>query len=420
VVTVTSFPSDLQLLGLAPDRLRDLLELDQWAFPSSDSFEDVLKVPCPLSWDRTFGVIDPARPERLLAVHSSYPFGDCPVPGGRLPVAGLTWVGVHPEQRRRGILRTMIEAHFQHCLAWGEPVSLLTASEPAIYGRFGYGLAAHQVNLTIPRGAALRAVTGSDEIEVRVEHCTAQRHRDLVSRLHAAIDRPGWVTRETPELVNIWMHESPIFHPGFESGRILVAERGGEEVGYALFRRKSSWGAAGPEGTVKVSEVVGLDAATTHALWTRLLDFDLTTEVTTNALALDDPLLSMLLDIRAARPVMHDNVWVRVLDVAQALSGRRYAADVDVVLEVSDDLVPANTGRWRLSAAAFGHATVERTDDEPDLSLDIRELGAAYLGGIRLSQLADSGLVGVHSAAALDRATAAFGWTQLPVASWVF
>ena len=80
------------------------------------------------------------HPERLVALHASYPFAHCPVPGGRVRAAGLTWVGVHPQWRRRGLLSAMIGTHFAHCQQWGEPVSLLTASEPAIYGRFGYGL----------------------------------------------------------------------------------------------------------------------------------------------------------------------------------------------------------------------------------------------------------------------------------------
>ncbi len=79
-----------------------------------------------------------------------------------------------------------------------------------------------------------------------------------------------------------------------------IAERGGEAVGYALFRRKSSWAEAGPEGTVGVQELVATDPAVAHALWSRLLDLDLTTEVTSGMLADDDPLLSLLVDLRAA------------------------------------------------------------------------------------------------------------------------
>ncbi|MEK8225120.1 GNAT family N-acetyltransferase [Oerskovia sp. M15] len=143
----------------------------------------------------------------LAAIYASYPFSAFPVPGGTLPVSGLTWVGVHPQHRRRGILSAMIDVHFEQAEAAGEPVSALFAAEAAIYGRFGYGQAAQDLRLTIPRGAALRDVPGADEHTVRIEKADRARHGDLVDTLHRAagadptghgsgINRPGWVTRD--------------------------------------------------------------------------------------------------------------------------------------------------------------------------------------------------------------------------------
>lgn len=415
-----ALPENLQLVPLTAERLPDVLELDRWAFPAPETLEELLGVPSPLPWERTFGVIDPDEPGRLLAMHASYPFAHCPVPGAQLPVAGLTWVGVHPEQRRRGILRAMIATHFEHCRAWAEPVSMLFAAEPAIYGRFGYGLAARQVRLTLPRRAALRPVPGTEEVRVRIDNRTAERHTALISDLHAGSRRPGWVTRETPELVAAWMDDSPLFRDGHETARIAIAERAGRPVGYALFRRKGEWNDGVATGTVRVTEVVAPDAAVAHALWKRLLDLDLTTEVTTGPLPVDDPLLSLLVDLRATRPRLQDNVWARLIDLPAALAGRRYAADLDVVLEVADADLAANAGRWRLTAPAFGPAEVRRTTAEPDLGLDVRELGAAYLGGVSLHELAAAGLVRATDDGRLARASIAFGWPHAPGSSWVF
>lgn len=417
---MATLPHGLELMALGPDRLRDVLELDMWAFPTSDSLDDLLALPSPLTWDRTYGVADPEHPEQLVAMHASYPFANCPVPGGRLPVAGLTWVGVHPQWRRRGLLTAMIDAHFAHCRDRGEPVSLLYAAEPAIYGRFGYGLASRNVGLTMKRHAALRPVERTDGLSVRIESASQDRHGPLVARLHSSVDRPGWVTRETPELAAMWHSDSPLFRHGREAGRILVVERDGEPVGYALFRRKSDWGVAGPEGSVRVTEAVAADPAVAHVLWSRLLDLDLTTEITSGQLPLDDPLLSLLEDLRAARPVEHDNLWARIVDLPAALAGRQYQAPVDIVLEVTDRLLPDNAGRWRLSATAFGPPAVERTEAPADLALDIREVGAAYLGGTTLIELAGAGLVHELTADTLVRASVAFGWPKAPVASWIF
>ena len=90
------------------------------------------------------------------------------------------------------------------------------------------------------------------------------------------------------------------------------------------------------------------------------------------------------------------------------------------MLEVTDAMLPANAGRWRVRAEAWGHADVTRTDAEPDLVLDIRELGAAHLGAISLSSLAQAGLIDVRSPAALRAASAAWSWPVAAGANWVF
>ena len=413
-------PAGFEALRLTSERLADVLDLDRWAFPTADSLDDVLQTPSPLDWNRTYALAEAGRPEQLVAMHSSYPFSHCPAPGGRVHAAGLTWVGVHPGWRRRGLLRTMITQHVEHCRDRAEPVSLLTASEPAIYGRFGYGLAGVRCHLTLKRGAALRPVAGSDQVSVRLERAGLETHGELVGRLHASIERPGWVTRETQELAALWLSDAPVFRAGREEQRIMVAERNGEAVGYALFRRTSTWGDGGPEGTVGVQEVVASDAATTHALWSRLLDLDLTTEVTSGQLAPDDPLLHLLVDLRAARPTIKDNIWARIIDVPAALSARQYQARVDTVLDVTDELVPANVGRWHLRADAFSPAQVERTDAPADLALDVRELGAAYLGGTGLAALAAASLVTEVTPGTLQPCAVAFGWPIAPGSSWIF
>ena len=413
-------PDGFDMISPGPDRLAEVLELDRWAFPTTDTLEDLLALPSPLTWERTRAVIRSERPEELVALRASYPFGHCPVPGGRLKVAGLTWVGVHPQWRRRGLLSAMIAEHFAHCHDRDEPVSLLFAAEAGIYGRFGYGLASRQVNLTLPRRAALRDVPGTDRLGVRIEKLSPERHGGLIARLHGAVERPGWVTRETPELAAMWLCDAPIFRRGAEEERILVVERAGEPVGYALFRRKSTWGPAGPDGSVGVTEAVASDPAVAHVLWSRLLDLDLTTELTSGNLAVDDPLLDLLVDVRSGRATSKDNLWARIIDLPAALSGRQYQASVDVVLDVTDALLPDNAGRWHLVAHAFGPATVERTDADADLALDVRELGAAYLGGTSLAALAAAGQVTELRPGALLPAAAAFGWPVAPLANWVF
>lgn len=414
---MTSLPDGYRPVDVPESRRPELQVVDSWAFPTSTSDEKALEVPSSLTWDRTRG-IETADGE-LVACHSSYPFSTFPVPGARTRVSGLTWVGVHPGHRRRGLLTSMISEHFARSLARGEAVSALFAAEPAIYGRFGYGLAATDLHLKIPRGAALRDVAGSADVRIRLERLDAERHGPVIAALHGSVERPGWVTRDSAELRTARLADPEIYRGGAESLRVALAERDGTTVGYALFRRKEAWEIPGPRGTVQVRELVAPDAAVSRALWGVLIDLDLMATVEAGMLPLDDPITHLLVDLRAAEPRMGDNVWVRLLDVPAALAARRYAADVDVVLEVTDAALPANAGRWRLVGGPAG-AEVRATDDAADLTVDVRELGAAYLGGRSLTALAGAGLVAERTTGALHRASTAFGWPQAPVAGWVF
>jgi len=120
---------------------------------------------------------------------------------------------------------------------------------------------------------------------------------------------------------------------------------------------------------------------------------------------------------------MSDGVWARVIDLPRAVTSRAYSCAVDVVLEVTDSLLPANAGRWRLRVPAAGTAsgvTCERTSGPAAVALDVRELGAAYLGGTRLGSLAAAGLVTEHVPGALAPLSAAMTWDPAPWCPVIF
>jgi predicted acetyltransferase len=418
--TATRPPVTVSALSRSTDG-DDVLALDQWGFghpaPDPDVREQVLDL---LDWDRFFGahVDTPAR--RLAGIYGAYSV-ECPLPGGgSAPAAGLTWVSVHPRDRRRGVLTAMIDHHLDDVAGRrGEPFSLLFAAEPAIYGRFGYGLATHGVSLTLKRGAALRDVPGCDDLVVDIEQADHERHAPGVSACFAAVaaERPGCVNRT---ITADPFFDSPYRRQGAESLRLMtVTDEAGTLRGYAFFRRRMRWDDGSPNGTVDVGEIMARDAGAARALWGRLLDLDLTTQVTTPPLAVDDPLLHLLVDARAGVPRLCDGLWMRLVDLPAALAARRYATAVDVVLEVRDRRVPRNAGRWHLVGDPWS-ATCTRTGRAPGLTLDVRELGSAYLGGSTLAALAASGLITVQDEAALRTASVAFASPVAPWCAWTF
>jgi predicted acetyltransferase len=398
-----------------------VFDIDLWAFGFDPQYADYDAARGYLEWDR--GRVGGAFVgDRLGGVHAVLSL-QMPVPGGaEVPAAGLTWVGVHPEMRRRGLLGAMMRYHLDAVREAGEPVSILYAAEPAIYGRFGYGLATQDVKLTVGRGAALRDVPGADDVTVSFETADIARHKELVVEVfdRARATRPGWASRPDAALgESIFTMPAPHLRQS-EPQRLLIARGGDGDVrGYAFFVRKLEWENTGPNGTTRVREVVALDAAAARALWGRLLDLDLQAKVEIGRRPPDDALLHLLVDTRAAAPVLLDGLWLRLVDLPAALAARRYSADVDVVLEVTDELLPGNAGRWRVTGGP-GKASCERTDDEADLALDVRELGAAYLGGSTLTALAAAGLVAERTPGALDEAARAFAWPVAPFCGWGF
>jgi predicted acetyltransferase len=420
---MTPLPAGYRTVSVPAEREDEFRDVDQLAFAFEPSPETRAIVPTTLEWDRTMAV---ERPDGVLAaVHSSYAF-QLPVPGATVPCAGLTWVGARPDERRRGLLTSMIATHFERALGRGEPVSALFAAEPAIYGRFGYGSAADDVRVKIPRGAALRDVAGTEDLAVTFDTVDRERHTALVQDVHrrAGADRPGWVLRSTDALRTL--NDPPAWRDGAEPLRIVVVrDASGDPRAYALLRRKEVWADPGPRYPVKIREAVAVDAAATHRLWSFLLDLDLTSEVESGMLPTDDALLHLLVDTRSTVPRLNDNVWVRLLDVPAALAGRRYSAPLDVVLDVADARLPANARAWRLVTGERADdgtyaARVEPSDAAADLRVDVRELGAAYLGGRSIAAMATAGLVVEHRAGAALAAGAAFAWPVAPVCSWVF
>ena len=417
-----AIPRGFSQISLNEASKRALIELDTWAFPASQDVAELASWPLPLDLDRTraWSLDGEAAP---VAMHTSYAFAHFPVPGATAAAAGLSWVGVHPQYRRRGLLRAMIATHFDDCVQRGEALSVLTASEPDIYGRFGYGLASRVLSVQIPRGAALRQVAGADQVHVRFERFDQAVHSQLVARLHrhAAIatpNRPGWVTRETDALRSSFGYDPQALRGGFEERRIMIA--GGENpTGYALFRRKLDWSGAGAQGVAKVEELAATDAASRAALWSRLFDLDLIKTVTARLLPTDDPLLQLLVDPRAAEPQLSDNLWVRLVDVPSALVARQYAAPLDLAIRVNDHLLPHNNRCWQLRAQPFSDDVRVEPAEEASVELDIAELGALYLGGTSAASLAAAGLI-TGDAAAIAQLSAAFGWGLQPASSWIF
>jgi predicted acetyltransferase len=298
--------------------------------------------PSPEDTDVELALVDASRfygaflDDELVATAGSFAL-DMAVPGDVVPVAGVTWVGVLPTARRRGLLTALMQRQLDDLRDAGTSVAALWASEGAIYGRYGYAPAAWNLALTLSRGAPFgRSVPGGS---VRLVAPDPAPLTGVYAQVAAST--PGFPARNEAW----WTYRLHDPEQG-RSGRALL-QCVVTDGGYALYAIEAKWEDTLPAAVVHVRELLAVDEGARGRLWRYLLDLDLVSEIRASSVAPDDPLvLSWLAEPRAARPRVRDSLWVRLLDVPEALAARRYACDLDVVLEVTDERMPWNAGRW--------------------------------------------------------------------------
>jgi predicted acetyltransferase len=388
-------------------------------------------------FDRSLVAFDGGAPVGIAGVYS---LRMC-LPGAMAAAAGVTFIAVLPTHRRRGILSSLIRRQFAGIRERGEAFAVLWASESGLYGRYGYGPASWHVSLRFERGEGQLGRNAPADPGLRLRLAAPEGVRAELAKVYDAMlpTRPGMFARD-----ELWWNRvlatADDGRADSDPLRCLLAEDDNGPRGYAVYSGTSRWDGETflPDSALSIKETLATDPAATAAIWADLLSRDLTTEFTAELQPADHPLLFMLADPRRARPRLLDGLWVRLTDVPRALALRRYACPADVVIEVTDELLPANAGRWRLttsggpgsggpgsggpgSGGAPGLAArCEPATAPADITLDVSSLGAAYLGGTRLGALGGAGLVTEHRPGAVASLSAAMSWDPAPWCPMIF
>ena len=350
---------------------------------------------------RALAAFDGGKP---VALAGAYQF-DLTIPGGRLPCAGVTWVGVMPTHRRRGILRDLMRRQLDDILSWGEPIAALWASESSIYGRFGYGQAAPNGQLRSDR----QRFAFPEDADGSVRLVDAD---EALALFPAVYDRVRATRAGMPSRDERWWKEHRLADPeswrrGASVKYFAAVEVGGVVEGYVYYRVKDEWEDGFAKGEVRVIEAVATSLPAEKVLWSYLHGIDLVRRVSAPIFDLGSPLPLLVRDPRALGLRLVDGLWLRLVDVDAALRARSYRPATSVVLEVRDELCAWNAGRYRVGDDAG------RTDDTADLALDVAALATAYLGGFDFHRLARAGLVEERIEGSLEAASLLFR-TELP------
>jgi predicted acetyltransferase len=358
---------------------------------------------------RTLGVFDGRQVIGGAGSYTSW----LTVPGGaRVPHAAVTQVGVLPTHTRRGVLTALLRRQLADIAARGEVVASLRASEAVIYERFGYGIATWAADYELDRRRGLLRDTLGDSGPVRLAG-RAESLKPLADIYRAAawagsIDRPQYW----------WNLRQFLAEAALGPSYLAVHGTEGAEDGYVSYHPvgTSEWFRS-RDRTVVVDDFVAHSERAYLGLARHLATLDPVDTIRLPGRPVDDPLPLLFTDARAVRLTgVRDETWLRLVDVPRALAARRYeAAPGPVVIAVTDELLAANTGGYRISASG-----VHRTGDPADISLGVAALASAYLGGTRFSVLAQSGRVTQHRPGALAAADRLFATPRAPFAGTSF
>jgi len=392
---------DLELRrGTAEDH-DEILRLDGFAFGeqyTQQDAEDAFRAP------PTYLVATVA--DRIIGVAGHYDF-TMTVPGGALPVPGVTWVSVSPLHRRRGVLRALMERQLRDFADAGFAAAILTASEGSIYGRFGYGPAS-TVRRTVINRHVTKLAQPVQKASGEVELLTAAQARSVLPELHRRWREqvPGALNRTESWWDYLFLDREQ--HRGGMSAKFYLAH----PEGYLSYRIKEQWNDSIAALECRIVDYAVNTPDAHAALWQVLLGMDLVATIDSYQIPIDDPLPFLVNDFRQVRTtVVNDGVWVRPVDAAALLAARTYSVEVEAVIEVVDPLL--GDQRLALSGGPDG-ASCQPTDRPAQASFSLAGLGSAYLGGHRLHTLARAGVLRCDDPRLLDRLQLAFATDRAP------
>jgi predicted acetyltransferase len=306
--------------------------------------------------------------------------------GKRIPMAGIAAVGVMPEHRGTGVASELMVRAIKELHAAGIPLSTLYPSTQRLYRKVGYEQAGHRSLI------ALDAATIGLNERTTPMHAVDPSQHQILHQVYQ--DRAQMTCGNLDRNPEIWRR---VVERGSDTERVyasLVGSRDRPE-GYIVFtqpRRKSGY-------DLSIEDLVALTPGAARRLLTFIGDHRSEAHEVVWAGPLKDPLLCVLpeQDYR----IRHVERWhLRILNLPEALARRGYPdveRDEELDLEVRDELLPSNDGRFQLRVSS-GRGEVTR-GGRGDMKLDIGGLAPLFTGFFTPFELASVGLLEATPAA---------------------
>lgn len=380
-----------------------------------------------LDGTRLIGVYDPqgADPQTPVATLDAWVMDVTIDADSFLPMWSISAVTVSSTHRRRGIARALLEGEVRAAADAGVPIAGLTVSEATIYGRYGFGVAAHTADWKIDarRASWVGPRPTEGECPGRLDQIEREEIQRDLATLNAATrgSRPG----DIEGWPMLWTEIAGL-RPGKPDPKVRgvrYTDAQGAVRGVLVY--SMSEGEDFTRSTMAVSAVLADGRDAYAALWHFALTHDLVGTITASQRSLDEPLRGMIADQRALTVTERDHHWLRILDVERCLTGRRYRVPGAVTFLVTDDLGMAD-GAWHLSVDESGSGVVEKVEgadgagsdgESGRVVLGVSELSSLLLGGVTGSTLLAAGRIDTDAETArwLD---VAFAPVTAPVLSY--
>ncbi|WP_416676153.1 GNAT family N-acetyltransferase [Egbenema bharatensis] len=304
--------------------------------------------------------------------------------GKRVPMTGVASVGVSPEYRGTGVAITLMQQMLCELSEQEMPLSVLYPATQRLYRKAGYEQAGTRNSWSV-RMAEIQITDRSLPI-YPIEPIEAESFKVLqqhyAQRTNGNLDRSPLLWQEILETTG----SEPLY--AYQIGEP------DQPQGYLIFQQHRSAG----ETILRVQDWAILSAPAGRTLWTLLADHRSMIDKVRWRGALLDP-LTLLLPEQSPEMKDSDRWLMRIINVRSALEKRGYPIGVaaELHLEIQDDLLPINTGKFILTVSQ-GQGEVS-SGGRGDMKLSIRGLSPLYSGLFTPSQLQAIGFLdGTESA----------------------
>jgi predicted acetyltransferase len=285
--------------------------------------------------------------------------------GRRLASAGIALVGVAPERRAQGAAAHLMASLLRELYDDGTPLSTLYPSTQRLYRKVGYEPAGSQVRYELPISSI-----GLNDHTLSI-HQASPTDRELFDKLAHA--RAKLTNGNLDRTQGLWQR---IFSVPDKTVYAYLIGEPNEPQGYIIYYQDEQQ--SGPFH-MQVRDMLALTPAAGQRLWTFLADHRSVAESVIWYGPANEPLLNLTSEYKV-KTSWPSRWMLRIVDVKRALAERGYPLGVEgaLHLEIRDDLLPANQGKFVLTVAD-GAAEV-REGGRGDLRIDIRGLSPLYSG----------------------------------------